>query len=151
MLIYLPLDVVGRTRACVWATQTRNVLILSALSDGVTWQSILDMTPDLHPHTVLFRLFASTISYPHCFNKLVVYAKIPLHEMAAENSKLVFAMYHEALNIVLADPEPLRNLNRYVLPFVSHKYVLNQVLDRIAPRTPDKNKPLCKSLDEIIK
>lgn len=146
MLVYLPLDVVGRTRACVWAAQTRNILILKELSDGVTWQSILDLTPELHPHTVLFRIFTSSISYPHCFNELVVHAKIPLHDMVAENSKLAFAMYREALNIVLADPEPLRNLNRYVIPCVSHKYVLNQVLDKIMPRTPSKNKSLCKSL-----
>lgn len=151
LIVYLPLDVVGRTRACVWAAQTRNILIIRALSDGITWQSILDLTPDLHPHTVLFRLFASTISYPHCFNELVIYAKIPLHEMVAANSKLAFAMYREALDIVLADPAPLRNLNSYILPFVSHKYVLNQVLDRIAPRTPNKNKALCKGPDENLK
>lgn len=151
LLVYLPLDVVGRTRACVWAAQTRNMLILKELSDGVTWQTILDLTPDLYPHTVLFRLFASSISYPHCFNELALRANIPIHEMVAENSKLAFAMYREALNVVLADPEPLRNLNRYVLKFVSHKYILNQVLDRIAPRTPNKNKALCKGPDENLK
>lgn len=137
-LLYLtPLDTVGRTRACIWAARTGNKYILRTLVEGVTWQSILDLTPELHPHDVIYRIFSSTISSPKCFNELVLHAKIPFHDMAHENSKLVFAMYRAAIEKVLVDPAPLRNLNSYQLPYASYKYILERVLDTITKRVPD--------------